>query len=82
MILHQKNLNYEKNCKYLFGSYIQAHNKLNPINTNEARTLDRIYLRYTDSHQGGHKILYFQTNRVVTRRNVTNYQLLTMLSIK
>ena len=71
MILHQKNLNYERNCKYSFGSYIQAHNKLNPSNTTEARTLDGIYLWYTDSHQGGHKVIHLQMNRVITRQNIT-----------
>ena len=71
MILHQKNLNQKKNCSYLFGSYVQEHNKPNLMNTNEARTLDRIYLCYTDSHQGRHKILHPQTNRVVMRRNIT-----------
>jgi hypothetical protein len=30
MILHQKNLDYFKNCKYSFGSFVQAHNKPNP----------------------------------------------------
>ena len=71
MILHQKNLNYEKNCTYSFGFYIQAYNKPNPLNTTEARTLDGIYLQYTDSHQGGHKILHLQTNKVITKQNIT-----------
>ena len=44
MILHQKNLNYEKNYRYSFGSYVQAHNEPNPLNTTAVRTLDGIYL--------------------------------------
>jgi hypothetical protein len=44
MILHQKTLDYKKNCKYSFGSYVQAHDEPNPLNTTAARTLDGIYL--------------------------------------
>ena len=44
MILHQKNLDYKKHCKYSFGSYVQAHDEPNPLNTTAARTLDGIYL--------------------------------------
>jgi hypothetical protein len=71
MILHQKNLDYSKNCKTTFGSFVQAHDKLNPKNDNSPRTLDCIYLRYTDSHQGGHELLHLPTNQVITRRNIT-----------
>ena len=71
MILCDKNPNCKKNCKYSFRSYVQAHNKPNPMNTNKARTLDGIYLRYTDSHQGGHKIIHLQTNKIITKRNIT-----------
>jgi hypothetical protein len=62
MILHQKNLDYSKNCKTIYGSFVQAHNKPNPKNNNLPRTLDYIYLRYTDSHQGGHELLHLPTN--------------------
>ena len=34
-------------------------------------TLDGIYLQYTNSHQGGHKILHLQTNKIVTRKTIT-----------
>jgi hypothetical protein len=33
--------------------------------------LDCIYLRPTDSAQGGHELLHLQTNRAVTRQNLT-----------
>jgi hypothetical protein len=32
MILHQKNFDYTKNCKFTFGTYVQAHNKPSPTN--------------------------------------------------
>ena len=67
MILYQKNLDYKKHCRYSFGSYVQAHDEPNPLNTTAARTLDGIYLRYTNSHQGGHKILHLPTNRIITK---------------
>ena len=53
------------------GSYVQAHDKPDPLNTTAARTLDGIYLQYTDSHQGGHEILHLPTNRIITRQNIT-----------
>ena len=41
------------------------------MNTTAARTLDGNYLQYTDSHQGGHKILHLPTNRIIARRDIT-----------
>jgi hypothetical protein len=71
MILHQKNLDYMKPCKYTFSLYIQGHNKPAPSNTNAARTLDCIYLQNRDSHQGGHELLHLPTNHVIIQRNIT-----------
>jgi hypothetical protein len=71
MILHQKNLDYHKNCKYTFGGYVQAHDKPSPKNDNSPRTLDCVYLHYTDNHQGGHKLLHLSTNRIITRCTIT-----------
>jgi hypothetical protein len=71
MILHQKKLDYKKHCKHSFGSYVQAHDEPNLLNTIAARTLDGIYLQYTNSHQGGHEILHLPTNRTITRKNIT-----------
>ena len=50
MILHQKTLEYNKHCKYVFGMYLQAHDKPTQKNSLSPRTLDCIYLRYRDSH--------------------------------
>ena len=71
MILHQQNLDYSKNCKYTFGTYVQAHDEPEPKNNLSPRTLDCIYLRYTDSHQGGHELLHIPTNKIITRRSIT-----------
>ena len=71
MILHQKNLDYAKHCQYAFGTYVQGHDEPTPSNTNAARTLDCIYLRYNDNHQGGHELLHLPTNAIITCRHVT-----------
>jgi hypothetical protein len=70
MILHQRNLDYDKHCQYAFGTYVQAHDEPDPSNTNAPRTLDCIYLRYNDNEQGGHDLLHLQTNRMITHRHV------------
>ena len=44
MIMHQKNLDYSKHCKFKFGAYIQTHDEPSPKNNNSAQTLDCIYL--------------------------------------
>ena len=71
MILHQKNLDFDKHCQYSFGTYVQAHDEPDPSNTNAPHTLDCIYLRNNDNAQGGHDLLYLQMNRTITRRRVT-----------
>ena len=71
MILHQRNLNYAKHCKFTFGSFVEASNEPNPTNTNDPHTLDCIYLRYNENDQGGHQCLHLATNRIVTRPKVT-----------
>jgi len=45
MILHQQIINFDKNSKYDFGEYFQTHDKPTPSSTNEARSLDCIYLQ-------------------------------------
>ena len=53
------------------GTYVQAHEEPKHSNTNEARSLDCIYLRYKDNLQGGHELLHLPTNSIITRRNIT-----------
>ncbi len=71
MIMHQQNLNYDKHCSIPFGSYVQAHHEPEKSNTQHPRTLDCIYLRYTDSDHGGHHLLDLHTGRTIKRRSVT-----------
>jgi len=71
MILHQQALDYDKHCKFTFGTYVQAHDEPQPTNTQQARTLDCIYLRPTGNAQGGHELFHIPTNRIIVRRNVT-----------
>ena len=71
MIVHKEGLNYDKHCKYSFGTYVQGHNEPNPTNTNAPRSLDCIYLTYNPTQQGGHILLHLQTAKEIVRRNVT-----------
>jgi hypothetical protein len=73
MILHQKNLDYKKDCQYSIGMYVQGHDELNITNTNTSRTLDCIYLRPHSTAQGGHELLHLDTNKVITQRRVTEH---------
>ena len=40
MIMHQENVDFDKHCKFSFGTYVQAHDEPNPSNKNRPRTLD------------------------------------------
>jgi hypothetical protein len=71
MIMHHEKLDYERHCKYQIGEFVQARKEPNHTNTNAPRSLDCIYLRRMDNAQGGHELLYLQTNRVVKRRKLT-----------
>jgi hypothetical protein len=71
MILHQQNLDYNKHCSIAFGTYVQAHHEPDPQNAQLPRTLDCIYLRYTDNDQGGHHLLDLRTGSTIKRQTVT-----------
>jgi hypothetical protein len=71
MILHQKGMDYKKHCVFAFGTYVQAHDEPKPKNSSEARTLDCIYLRYSDKIQGGHEVLHLPTNKIVKPQYIT-----------
>jgi Reverse transcriptase (RNA-dependent DNA polymerase) len=70
-ILHQQNIDYNKHCSIPFGAYVQAHHEPTIKNTQQPRTIDCIYLRYTDNFQGGHQLLDLNTGRTIKRRTVT-----------
>ena len=44
-IMQHQALDWNKHCKYGFGTYIQANQDNDPTNTNAPRTIDGIYLR-------------------------------------
>ena len=76
MILHQSNLDYNKHFQYEFGQFVQAHND-NPKtkNTTAPRTLDCIYLRFTNNQQGGHELLDLHSNCIISCYAVTKVPL-------
>jgi hypothetical protein len=71
MIMHHKNLDYERHCKYQIGEFVIAHEEPNHTNTDASRALDCIYLRSMENAQGGHELLHLQTNKFVKRRKLT-----------
>jgi len=71
MIVAQENLESDRHCQYACGDYVQAHEEPLTSNTNAARSLDCLYLRPTARSQNGHDLLHLQTNKIITRRNIT-----------
>ena len=58
MIIKQTNIDYDKHCKYGFGSYVQAFEDNDPnINSMKPRTIDAIYLGSMENYQGGHLVV-------------------------
>ena len=70
MILHKENLDFNKHCKYVLGEYVQAFEDDSIKNNNKPRTLDCLYLRSSNNHQGGYELLHLSTNRVITRHSI------------
>ena len=64
-------LDYNTSCKYSFGSYVQALQENVPTNSPAPRTLDCIFLDSSDSPAGGYELLHLASNRIITRRKVT-----------
>jgi hypothetical protein len=71
MILHRRNMDYNIHCKNAFGTYVQGYDDPKPKNSNISRTLDCIYLRYSDNLQGGHELLHLPTNQIIARQYIT-----------
>ena len=80
-ILNQRGLDYEKECKIPFGTYVQANNDNLPSNTNAPRTLDAIYPRPTQSLQNGHELMDLNTGKLITRAKAVSYTHLTLPTI-
>jgi hypothetical protein len=58
-ILHQRKLDYLKHCAIPFGTAVQAQQPTD--NTTAGRMVDGIYLRHTESVQGGHEVMNLHT---------------------
>ena len=56
---------------------MQAHDELDPLNSQAPRTLDCIYLRPVTNAQGGHEVFNLATKRVLTRHKVTTVPITT-----
>ena len=67
-IVHRETLDYEKDCKYYLGQYVQAHDDPNPKNTQDPRTIDCLYLRPGNS---GHDLYNISTGELINRDKVT-----------
>ena len=66
-ILHRVVLDY-KDCQYLFGSYVQAHDEPDPTNTQAPRSIDAIYMRPVGN---SHEVYDLSTQRIIERRRMT-----------
>ena len=70
-ILTGRPLDYNLHCKYSFGSFVLALNETTPSNTPAPRTLDCIFLDAFDGPTHGYKLLHLSTNKIITRRKIT-----------
>ena len=70
-IMHKVKLDYKRHCAIPMFAYVQAHEEPQITNTIAQRAMDALYIRPTNSMQGGHEVLNLATNEVVTRRKVT-----------
>ena len=72
VILHRTVIEYSEHCAIPFGAYVQAaDDDTIRKNTNQARTLDCIYLRPLRNQQGGHELLHLHSNKTITRHDIT-----------
>ena len=78
VILKKKQLDYNKQCKFNFGDYVQGFHENKPTNTNKERTVSAIYLRPTPNSLNCHDVMNLETGRVnkvikVTRLPITDH---------
>ena len=71
MLLHRHSLEFNKHCRFLFGTHIQAHDEPKPRNTLQSRTLDCAYLPPMTSWQDENELLHISTNCVIMRHMLT-----------
>ena len=71
-IVTGKPLDYNINCVCPFGSFVQALNEPNPLNTPAPRSLDAIYLDANDETMaGGYKCMHLASGKEITHHKVT-----------
>ena len=68
--MNKRNLDYDKHCKYAFGSYVQAYQEDAIKNDNKPRTLDCIYLGPVMTDGGGHEVMNIVTGAKMTKGRV------------
>ena len=66
-ILHQRKLDYTKQCLIPMFSYVLANEEDEPYNSLKSRRLECIFLRPADNIQGGHELMNLKTGRPITR---------------
>ena len=71
LILQLGNLDYDKHCQLVFGTYVQAHDEPRPSNSMDERTIDAIFLQPMKNLQGGHELMDLHTGACITRRRAT-----------
>ena len=82
MLLKHKNLDYDKHCLILFGTFVQVNHELEPLNSNAPRMLDVIYLHATNTIQGGHELMDLNSGSVITHGSQVTEIPITTLVIK
>ena len=65
--MDQQALDCNENFTIPFGAFVQANNDNNLQNSNVLQTIEGIYLKSLDKIQGGHEILYLQSQIFITR---------------
>ena len=78
-LVTNKTIDYNKDCQFSFGEYVQAHTQNNPTNLMTKQTIDDIYIRPTTSHQSGHVIMNLQTGILITQGWITSLPLPTTI---
>ena len=71
LILQLGNLDYDKHCQLVFGTYVQAHDEPRPSNSMDERTIDAIFLQPIKNMQGSHEVMDLHTGASITRRRAT-----------
>ena len=71
-IMSQQQLNYFKSFSVSQFRYVQAHDDPKLKNTQQARTIDCIYIQPIYNQQGGHYLYNLSTHDYITRQYVTD----------